>query len=71
MEVEKGQIQPVYLFQGDDQYLQKFVVEKIESALFPEGMSEKIILEPNEMSGSKIVKNSMLLIYFPVKRFLF
>ena len=47
MELEKGQIQPVYLFQGDDQYLQKFVVEKIESALFPEGMSEKIILEPN------------------------
>ena len=46
MEVEKGQIQPVYLFQGDDQYLQKFVVEKIESALFPEGMSEKIILNP-------------------------
>ena len=40
MELEKGQIQPVYLFQGDDQYLQKFVVEKIESALFPEGMSE-------------------------------
>ena len=56
MEVEKGQIQPVYLFQGDDQYLQKFVVEKIESALFPEGMSEKIILEPNEMSGNEIIE---------------
>ena len=56
MEVEKGQIQPVYLFQGNDQYLQKFVVEKIESALFPEGMSEKIILEPNEMSGNEIIE---------------
>ena len=55
-EIDGGVVKPVYLFQGDDQFLQKFVVEKLESSFFPEGVSAKIILEPNEMRGSEIIE---------------
>ena len=54
-EIDGGVVKPVYLFQGDDQFLQQLVVNKIETTMSRELDCEKIILEPDEMSGSEII----------------
>ena len=47
-EIDGGVVKPVYLFQGDDQFLHQLVVNKIETTMSRERDCEKIILEPDE-----------------------
>jgi len=53
--LKNGDIQPIYFLEGDDYFLQDFVVNKIEEAMFVDGPVDKTLLIPDEMSGKEII----------------
>jgi len=54
-QIDSGNILPVYLLQGEDQFLQQFVVQKIESVFFTDAPIDKTYLLPDEMGGNEIL----------------
>ncbi|MEE9189666.1 MAG: hypothetical protein V3U16_02740 [Candidatus Neomarinimicrobiota bacterium] len=54
--IESGKINPAYLLQGEDQFLQQFIVDKIETGLFGGSTGEKTLLLPDEMGGKEIME---------------
>jgi len=52
---QEGNLESVYLFQGNDNFLQKFLVEKISDAHFLEEPAVMSSLLPDEMKGQEIL----------------
>jgi DNA polymerase-3 subunit delta len=54
--IESGNISPAYLLHGEDQFLQQFIIDKIEMGLFGGSTGEKTLLLPDEMGGKEIME---------------
>jgi len=54
--VKNGVIEPIYLFQGTDKYLQRFLSDKIASEYFKNNKSDKSLLIPDDMKGLEIIE---------------
>lgn len=50
-------VNPVYLLQGKDKYLQRFLSDKIADTFFHNSKSDKILLIPDDMKGPEIIEN--------------
>lgn len=66
--LSEGNIDPVYLFQGNDPFLQKYLVEKISNAHFQEGQHDLTSLLPDEMNGQEIVSRLTSMDLFSEKK---
>ena len=53
--LKKGVRDPVYLLQGNDQYLQQLVIKQIAITMFGDGRRDKTVLHPDEMNGREIL----------------
>ena len=53
--LKSGVVEPIYLFQGNDKFLQKFLSEKIADTFFESGKRDKTLLIPEEMKGDEII----------------
>ena len=49
-------VKPVYLLQGKDKYLQRFLSEKIAEQFFQDSKPDKNLLIPDEMKGPEIIE---------------
>ena len=49
-------VKPVYLLQGKDKFLQRFLSEKISDRLFQDSRSDKTVLIPDDMKGPEIIE---------------
>ena len=49
-------VEPVYLLQGADKFLQRFLSEKISDKFFQNSKSDKILLIPDDMKGPEIIE---------------
>lgn len=54
--VKSGVIESVYLFQGTDKYLQKYLSEKIAEKFFESSKHDKVLLIPDDMKGDEIIE---------------
>ena len=50
-------VEPIYLFQGNDKYLQQFISNKIAGTFFQNSKSDKTILVPDDMKGPEIIEH--------------
>jgi len=50
-------VEPVYLFQGNDKYIQKFLTEKIADKYFESDKQNKSLMIPDDMKGDDIIAN--------------
>jgi len=55
--LKNGVIEPIYLFQGPDKYLQRFLSDKIAQIYFQNSKSDKTLLIPDDMKGPEIIEN--------------
>lgn len=55
--LKSGVVEPVYLFQGNDKFLQKFLAEKIAEKYFDSEKQNKNLLIPDDMKGEDIIAN--------------
>ncbi len=55
--IQAGKIDPVYLLQGDDQYLQQFFIKQVEKAFFENRTVDRQILIPDELSSREMVES--------------
>ena len=53
--IQNNDILPVYYLKGEDQFLQKFFIEKLCDSIFSDNIVDKNLLTPNEMSGKEII----------------
>ncbi len=49
-------VEPVYLLQGIDKFLQRFLSEKISDKFFQNSKSDKTLLIPDDMKGPEIIE---------------
>ena len=49
-------VEPVYLLQGADKFLQRFLSDKISDKFFQNSKSDKILLIPDDMKGPEIIE---------------
>lgn len=54
-ELKHNSIRPVYLLQGTDKFLQRYLSKKIADSFFQESHSKSILLIPDEMKSSEII----------------
>jgi len=54
--IKSGIIEPIYLFQGTDKYLQKYLSEKIAEKFFESLKHDKLLLIPDDMKGDEIIE---------------
>ena len=54
--LKNGVVEPIYLFQGTDKYLQRFLSDKIAQKHFQDSKSDKILLIPDDMKGPEIIE---------------
>ena len=54
--VKSGVIESVYLFQGTDKYLLKYLSEKIAEKIFKSSKHDKVLLIPDDMKGEEIIE---------------
>lgn len=54
--LKNGIIEPVYLLQGTDKYLQRFISDKIAYNFFQNSISDKSLLIPDDMKGPEIIE---------------
>jgi DNA polymerase-3 subunit delta len=66
--IESGNIDPAYLFHGEDQFLQQFIIDKIKIGLFGSSNGEKTLLLPDEMGGKEIMERLTNIDLFSSKR---
>ena len=66
--LKDGVINPVYLLQGTDKYLQKYLGDKIAEAFFQNSKSNKTLLIPDDMKGPEIIENITAIDLFSSKK---
>ncbi len=49
-------VEPIYLLQGTDKYLQRFLSNKIARQFFKDSKSDKKLLIPDDMKGQEIIE---------------
>ena len=54
--LKNGLVEPVYLLQGNDKYLQKFLFDQIATKFFQDAKSDKTILMPDDMKDLEIIE---------------
>ncbi len=54
--LKNSEVEPVYLLQGKDNYLQRFLSEKISDKFFQNSKSDKILLVPDDMKSPEIIE---------------
>ncbi len=54
--LKSGVIEQIYLLQGTDKYLQRFISDKIADEFFKKSKSDKSLLIPDDMKGSEIIE---------------
>jgi len=54
--IKSGAIEQVYLFQGTDKYLQKFLSQRIADKFFESSKHNKNLLIPDDMKGDEIIE---------------
>ncbi len=54
--LKNGNVEPVYLLQGTDKYLQRFLDNQIAKAFFQNSKSDKILLIPDDIKGEEIIE---------------
>ncbi len=54
--LKNGLVEPVYVFQGTDKYLQKYLSDKIAEKFFQDLKYDKTILIPDDMKGEQIIE---------------
>jgi DNA polymerase-3 subunit delta len=54
--LKSGAVEPVYLFQGNDKYLQKLLSEKIADKFFDSSKQNKNLLIPDDIKGEEIIE---------------
>jgi len=54
--LKSGLVEPVYVFQGTDKYLQKYLSNKIAEKFFQDLKYDKTILIPDDMKGEEIIE---------------
>ena len=52
----KNGVEPVYLLQGADKFLQRFLSGKIADAFFQKSKSDRTLLIPDDMKGPEIIE---------------
>jgi DNA polymerase-3 subunit delta len=53
--LKSGIVEPIYLLQGTDKFLQKFLSEKISNAYFDSVEQSKTLLIPDDLKGEEII----------------
>ena len=66
--LKNGLIEPIYLFQGTDKYLQKFLSDKIADEYFMNTKSDKSLLIPDDMKGPEIIEQIIATDLFSSKK---
>jgi len=54
--LKSGSVEPVYVFQGADKYLQKFLADRIADKYFNNSKHDKNLLIPDDMKGEEIIE---------------
>ena len=54
--LKNGIVEPIYLLQGTDKYLQRFLSDRISEAFFQNSKSDKTLLIPDDMKDQEIVE---------------
>jgi DNA polymerase-3 subunit delta len=54
--LKNGVIEPIYLLQGTDKFLQRFLSDKIADKFFQDSISDKTLLIPDDMKGPEIIE---------------
>ncbi|MFC1565592.1 DNA polymerase III subunit delta [Candidatus Neomarinimicrobiota bacterium] len=54
--LKNGVVEPIYLLQGTDKYLQKFLFDKIAEKFFQDAKSDKTLLIPFDMKDQEIIE---------------
>lgn len=54
-ELKRGVLRPLYFIKGPDYFLQNFFINYLTDTFFKDSNEDKIILLPDEMSGSEII----------------
>ena len=54
-ELKKDVVRPLYYIKGPDYFLQNFFINYLTNTIFKDSNADKIILLPDEMSGSEII----------------
>ena len=49
-------VEPIYLLQGTDKYLQRFLSDRISQAFFQDSKSDKTLLIPDDLKGPEIIE---------------
>ncbi len=49
-------VEPIYLLQGTDKYLQRFLSNRISQAFFQDSKSDKTLLIPDDLKGPEIIE---------------
>lgn len=66
--LKSGAVEPIYLFQGTDKYLQKFLSEKISETYFESEKQNKTLLIPDDMKSDEIINQLTATDLFNSKR---
>ncbi len=54
--LKNGVIEPIYILQGTDKFLQRFLSDKIGNIFFQDSKSDKTLLIPDDMKGPEIIE---------------
>ncbi len=54
--LKNGAVEPIYILQGTDKYLQQFLSDKIADRFFQNSKSDKSLLIPDDMKGPEIIE---------------
>ena len=54
--LKNGVIDPIYVLQGTDKYLQRFLSDKIADSFFQDSKADKNLLIPDDMKGEEIIE---------------
>ena len=54
--LKNGMIEPIYILQGTDKFLQRFLSDRIANTFFQNSKSDKTLLIPDDMKGPEIIE---------------
>ena len=66
--IQNGEIDPVYLLNGDDYYLQQFFIKQVEKSFFQEESVDRQLLMPAELSNREILESILKIDLFSSRR---
>lgn len=67
-ELKNSIVEPIYLLQGTDKFLQRFLSDRIAKEFFKDTKSDRTLLVPDDMKGPEIIENITAVDLFSSKK---